>query len=83
MEKINKVYTDPKNPGSYSSLEALIKAIKEKYPQIPRRQILDFAEANRTFTLFKQARKRFPRARTIPTGYLTGNKIIVKNSKIF
>jgi hypothetical protein len=72
MEKINKIYTDPGNPGSYSSTEALLKAVKEKYPTISRKQVLDFVGRNRTATLFKQARKRFNRSRTIPTGYLTG-----------
>jgi hypothetical protein len=71
MEKINRIYTDPKNPGSYSSAEALIQAVKRKHPQISRKEVLDFLESNRTATLFKQARKRFPRSRTIPTAYLS------------
>ena len=75
MEKINKIYTNPKNLGSYSSAEALIKAVKEKYPDIPRKEVLNFLEGNRTATLFKQARKKFPRRRTIPSSYLSG-KII-------
>jgi hypothetical protein len=71
MEKINRIYTDPKNPGSYSSADALILAVKEKHPQISRKEVLDFLERNRTATLFKPARKRFPRSRTIPTAYLS------------
>ena len=72
MEKINKIYTDPANPGSFASAKALVKAVKKKYPEISRKQVLDFIERNRTATLFKQARKKFPRSRTIPTGYLSG-----------
>ena len=64
MEKINKIYTDPNNPGGYSSAEALIKAVKKKYPQISRNSVLSFLERNRTATLFKQARKKFKRSRT-------------------
>ena len=71
MEKINKIYTDPSNPGSFSSVEALIKAVKEEHPEITRKQVLDFIERNRTATLFKQTRKRFPRSKTIPTSYLS------------
>jgi hypothetical protein len=71
MDKINKIYTDPKNPGSYSSAASLIKAVRKKYPKISREEVLDFLERNRTATLFKQARKRFRRSRTIPTGYLS------------
>lgn len=71
MEKINKIYTDPKNPGSYSNAERLISAVKEKHPEISRKEVLNFLERNRTATLFKQARKNFPRSRTIPTGYLS------------
>jgi len=71
MEKINNIYTDPENPGSYSSAEALIAAVRKKYPTITRKQVLEFLERNRTATLFKQARKVFPRSRTIPTGYLS------------
>lgn len=72
MEKINKIYTDPANPGSYSSEKALIKAVKKKYPEITRKQVQDFLEENRTATLFKQARKKFRRSRTVPTAYLSG-----------
>jgi hypothetical protein len=72
MEKINKIYTDPKNPGSYSSEAALIKAVHEKYPAIKRKEVLDFLERNRTATLFKKARKKFARSQTVPLGYLSG-----------
>jgi len=82
MEKINKIYTNPKNPGSYSSAEALIKAVKAKYPDIPRKEVLYFLEGNRTATLFKQARKKFPRSRTVPTAYLSGEFIILFYLKI-
>lgn len=71
-EKINKIYTNPENPGSYSSAVSLIRAVHEKYPEIPRKAILNFLERNRTATLFKQARKKFQRSKTIPTGYLSG-----------
>jgi hypothetical protein len=71
MDKINKIYTDPKNPGSYSSAASLIKAVQKKHPKISRKEVLEFLERNRTATLFKQARKRFKRSRTIPTGYLS------------
>lgn len=74
MEKINKIYTDPANPGSYSSEQALIKAVKNKHPKITTKEVKDFLEQNRTATLFKQARKKFKRSKTIPTGYLSGKK---------
>lgn len=73
MEKINKIYTDPGNPGSYSIEQALIKAVKKKHPKITTKEVRDFLEENRTATLFKQARKKFKRSKTVPTGYLSGN----------
>lgn len=83
MEKINKIYIDPANPGSFSSDQALIKAVQEKYPEITRKEILDFLERKTTVTLFKQARKKFKRSKTIPSGFLTGFFSVFKFSGIF
>ena len=77
MDKINRIYTNPKNPGSYSSSAALIKAVRKKHPTIKRQEVLDFLERNRTATLFKPARKRFQRSRTIPPGYLSRNLMFI------
>ena len=77
MEKINKIYTDPANPGGYSSAEALVKAVKEVHPKITRKEVLDFFERNRTATLFRQARINFPRSKTIPVGYLSGENLVL------
>ena len=73
MDKIiNKIYTDPKNAGSYAGADALIRAVKLSHPDIPSKDIKHFLEGNRTYTLFKPKRTNFTRLKTIPYGFLSG-----------
>ena len=70
-EKINKIYSDPANTGGYSGLENLYKAVKEKHPEITKKDIRHFLEGNRTYTLFKNRKLRFRTSKFIPYGFMT------------
>jgi hypothetical protein len=74
---LSKIYTNPLSPGGYAGADALFKAVKQLQPRnrrgdkITRKDVIDFLEANRTYSLFKQRRLRFPRSRTVPSGYFS------------
>ncbi|KAL3075905.1 hypothetical protein niasHS_012822 [Heterodera schachtii] len=69
--KINKIYTDPANPGGYAGASALYAAVKKKHPKLKRAEFEDFLQRNTTYTLFKPKREKFRRLRTVPTGFMT------------
>ena len=71
MEKLNRIYTNPANPGGFSSAVNLYKEAKKKIPCITKKDINRFLEGNRTYTLFKPRRVHFKRSRFIPTGFLS------------
>ncbi|HEX4852021.1 MAG TPA: transposase family protein, partial [Puia sp.] len=68
---INKIYTDPANPGSYGGVKRFFNAVKKKNPKITINDIQDFLARNRTYTLFKPRRKKFLRSKFIPAGFMT------------
>ncbi|KAL3068649.1 hypothetical protein niasHT_038302 [Heterodera trifolii] len=70
-EKINKIYTDPANPGGYAGASALYAAVKKKHPKLKRAEFEDFLQRNTTYTLFKPKMEKFRRLRTVPTGFMT------------
>jgi hypothetical protein len=71
VDKINRIYTDPENPGGYSGYENLLREVKKKHPEITKKDVQKFLEGNRTYTLFRGARRRFPTSKTIPLGFMT------------
>lgn len=76
MDKlIDRVYTDPANPGAFGGTDALYRAMQAKHPEISKKQVQKYLEANRTYTLFKPRRLRFRRLRTVPFGFLSGKLI--------
>ncbi|KAL3113286.1 hypothetical protein niasHT_018901 [Heterodera trifolii] len=70
-KKINKIYTDPANPGGYAGASALYAAVKKKHPKLKRAEFEDFLQRNTTYTLFKPKREKFRRLRTVPAGFMT------------
>src|SRR3981081_109849 len=72
MEKlINKVYTDPSNPGGFGGAERLYKEVKKLNNKVSRDDIGKFLEKNRTYTLFRNRRVNFKHSPIIPTGFLS------------
>jgi len=68
---INRIYTDPINPGSFSGLENLYDQVKKKYPGITKKDVRHFLEGNRTYTLFKPRQIKYKRSKFVPAGFLT------------
>jgi transposase InsO family protein len=57
-ERLASVYYDPKNPSAFSTLKALYNAVDRT---ISKDAISRWLEKQRTFTLHRPKRKRFPR----------------------
>lgn len=77
-DQLNRLYTDPSSPGGFAGAEPLWAAVRAHHPEITRKQVDRFLEANRTYTLFRPKRERFRRLRTVPEGYLTGFLTIIQ-----
>ncbi|HEX4849842.1 MAG TPA: hypothetical protein VFV08_03500 [Puia sp.] len=65
------LYTNPALSGSYSGLASLYNEAKRHDPKLTIENVRHFLEGQKTYGLFKQRRLRFPRNRTIPSGYMT------------
>ena len=61
---LSKVYYNPKNEAGFASVDKLYK-IKEQFPDVTRRQVIDWLAKQRTYTLHKSVRHRFKRNRII------------------
>ena len=76
MDKIIKQhYTDPKHSGAYAGVETLYQNVHRAHPEITRRDVQRFLQADRTYTLFKPRRINFARLKTVPFGFLSGTTI--------
>lgn len=62
---LSEIYTDLKNPASFSSLERLYREAKNTDPTITRKDVRLWAEEHETYSLHKKNRLHFPRRKTI------------------
>lgn len=71
MELLKSIYTSPDSPGGFSSAAALLREARKQDPTINRKQVADFLESQRTYTLFKGRRVIYPRLKTIPICWMS------------
>ena len=62
---LTNLYYDLNQGGSLGGVDALYRAAKEKNKKITRNQVQKWFRSQRTYTIHKPARKRFPRNRVI------------------
>jgi len=62
-QSIEKLYTNPANPGSFSGEAAFIRSLKNK--KINKDDIKSFLESFEPFTIHKPMRKKFTRRRVV------------------
>ena len=67
-EYLTSIYYDPKQPASYAGPTKLYKVVKAAGKKITLRQIREWLKGQETYTLHRQARRRFPRSRVIVGG---------------
>ena len=66
---LNSLYHNPKKTGSFGGVKALYRAAhRDGQRDITLSQIKSFLRSDETYTLFKPARRRFKRSRTIVGG---------------
>src|SRR5688572_22832340 len=69
--EVKDVYTDISNPAAFSGINNVYKEVKKVNPKITMNQVKAELAKMRTYTIHKPRRLRFPRLKTIPTGYMT------------
>ena len=62
-EKLNKLYTDPSQPGSFTGQSSFFKALKNK--NIKRKAVKEFLAKLVSYTLHRPKRKNFLRKRVV------------------
>ena len=62
-KSIEKLYTNPANPGSFSGEAAFVRSLKNK--KINKDDIKSFLESFEPYTIHKPMRKNFPRRRVV------------------
>lgn len=68
---LRQLYNDPANAAGFAGLESLYREAHARRPSVTRDEVRHFLEGDRTYTLFKPTRNRYPRLRTRPRGFLT------------
>ena len=70
-EILNKVYYDLDSSAAYAGVDKIFKEAKKLNSKIKLKDVQNYLEKQRTYTLHKPIRKRFPRLKTIPDGWQT------------
>lgn len=65
---LHNLYYDVSSPASYGSKESLYYHAIQKHPNITKKIIEDFLEAQNTYSRHKQVKRVFKRNKIIPTG---------------
>ncbi|KAL3073801.1 hypothetical protein niasHT_038726 [Heterodera trifolii] len=75
MELINttldKLYNDPSSPAAFAGVTALWKEARKKLKHLRKKDVQHYLEGHRTYTLMRPRRVRFPRAKTVASGFMT------------
>ena len=69
---LEKLYNDPKFPGSFGGVERFYREVKKIYPKVTLAQIKYFLETQNAYTLHKDVKKpkKFRRVYTKKINYL-------------
>ncbi|KAL3119699.1 hypothetical protein niasHT_001669 [Heterodera trifolii] len=72
MDKLlEQIYYDLRSPASYAGMLKVWEEAKKRNPRISLHNVYDFLHRQRTYTLFKPRRNKFPRLKTVPSGLHT------------
>ena len=61
---LSKIYSNPRNSSSFSSVEKLYDAARKKRKNIKRKEVEDFLASQDSYTLFRNRRVNYPTAKT-------------------
>lgn len=68
---LHSLFFKLKSPSSYSGIQALYAEAKKHDPKVTLKDVETFLHNERTWTLYKPARRRYKRLKTIPSGLNT------------
>ncbi|KAL3106778.1 hypothetical protein niasHT_014298 [Heterodera trifolii] len=68
---LEQIYYDLRSPASYAGMLKVWEEAKRRNPRISLHNVYDFLHRQRTYTLFKPRRNKFPRLKTVPSGLHT------------
>ncbi|KAL3096673.1 hypothetical protein niasHS_004192 [Heterodera schachtii] len=75
MELINatldKLYNNPSSPAAFAGVTALWKEARKKIKQLSKKDVQNYLEGHRTYTLMRPRRVHFRRAKTVAAGFMT------------
>lgn len=73
-QTLEHLYNDPKSPAAYAGVNRLWQEAKKVLADrhhITKKHVEFFLSGHRTYNLMRPRRVHFPRARTVPSGYMT------------
>ncbi|KAL3091487.1 hypothetical protein niasHS_005057 [Heterodera schachtii] len=68
---LEQIYYDLRSPASYAGMLKVWEEAKRRNPRISLHNVYEFLHRQRTYTLFKPRRNKFPRLKTVPSGLHT------------
>ncbi|KAL3119219.1 hypothetical protein niasHT_003506 [Heterodera trifolii] len=68
---LEQIYYDLRSPASYAGMLKVWEEAKRRNPRISLHNVYEFLHRQRTYTLFKSRRNKFPRLKTVPSGLHT------------
>jgi hypothetical protein len=80
-DKLNKIYNDPSNHVAFAGAKPLYNEAQKIDHTITNKDVRNFLQGHRTYSLMRPRRVRFPRAKTIPAGFLTDCQIDLADVK--
>ncbi|KAL7079147.1 hypothetical protein ACQ4LE_001752 [Meloidogyne hapla] len=68
---LDKLYNDPANPAGFAGVNQLWIEARKEDKKIRKKDVKEYLEGHRTYTIHRPRRVRFKRSRTMPAGYMT------------
>ena len=66
---VKKIFTNPKNPAAFSSIENILREVKKTFPKATRAQVKEILRSVDSYTLHRPVRHRFRQVKTLGESY--------------
>lgn len=72
FKKLDRLYNDPNSSAAFAGVNRLWEEARKQINQsISKKDVQNYLEGHRTYTLMRPRRVHFPKQKTIPAGFLT------------
>uniref|UniRef100_A0A914HTU3 Integrase catalytic domain-containing protein n=1 Tax=Globodera rostochiensis TaxID=31243 RepID=A0A914HTU3_GLORO len=68
---LDGLYNDPSSPAAFAGVTTLWKEARKNIKYLRKKDVQNYLEGHRTYTLMRPRRVRFPRAKTVAAGFMT------------